>query len=110
MIAYDPRVAAASARPSHPDRPAMQILHDSDDVRLLVFRIAPGQAVPVHRSASSVVLQVLSGSGLVQHADGELPVSAGAVLVYAPGEPHGMRATVEELTLLATIAPRPSSR
>ena len=110
MIAYDPRAAAASARPAHPDRPAMEVLHDSDDVRLLVFRIAPGQAVPVHRSPSSVVLQVLSGSGLVQHAEGEVPVSPGAVLVYAPGEPHGMRAAGEELTLLAAIAPRPASR
>jgi quercetin dioxygenase-like cupin family protein len=110
VIACEPGAAAASARPAHPGRPAMQVLHDSDDVRLLVFRIAPGQAVPVHRSSSSVVLQVLSGSGVVQHAEGEFPVSAGAVLVYAPGEPHGMRAIGEELTLLATVAPRPSSR
>jgi len=110
VIAYDPAAVAAAARPAHPDRPAMQILHDGDDLRLLVFRIGPGQAVPVHRSTSSVVLHVLSGAGLVHHAGGEVAVSAGSVLVYAPGEPHGMRSIGERLILLATIAPRPSSR
>jgi hypothetical protein len=32
------------------------------------------------------------------------------MVVYAPGELHGMRATHGPLTLLATIAPRPGER
>jgi quercetin dioxygenase-like cupin family protein len=88
----------------------MALIHDAADVRLIVFRIAPGQAVPVHTSGSTVVLHVLSGSGTVSGADGERSVAPGTVVAYEPGEPHGMRATTEELTLLATITPRPANR
>ena len=52
----------------------------------------------------------LSVAGLVSGVDGELEVTAGVVIAYEPGEPHGMRAPTEELTLLAVIAPRPASR
>jgi len=105
---YDPAAAAGTAVAAHPDRPAMALMHDAPGVRLIVFRIAPGQAVPVHTSPSTVVLHVLSGSGLVHGAEGEREVTAGTVVAYEPREPHGMRATTEELTLLAVIAPRPA--
>jgi quercetin dioxygenase-like cupin family protein len=95
---------------AHPGRPAMALAHDAPDVRLVVFRIAAGQAVPVHTSASTVVLHVLSGSGMVSGGEGEREVSAGMVIAYEPQEPHGMRAHTEELSLLAVITPRPASR
>jgi quercetin dioxygenase-like cupin family protein len=47
---------------------------------------------------------------MVSGADGERQVQRGTVVAYEPREPHGMRATTEELTLLAVIAPRPTSR
>jgi quercetin dioxygenase-like cupin family protein len=37
-------------------------------------------------------------------------VQAGSLVAYDPDEPHGMRATSEELVLLAAITPRPASR
>ncbi len=110
MKTYDLRAAARDAAAAHPDRPAMAVIHDTPDVRLVVFRIAAGQAVPVHTNASTVVLHVLSGSGLVSGADGERQVQPGTVVAYEPREPHGMRATTEEFTLLAVIAPRPGDR
>jgi len=88
----------------------MALIHDGPDARLVVFRIAAGQALPVHTSPSTVVLHVLSGSGLVSGAGEERAVSAGTVVAYEPREPHGMRATTGELILLAVIAPRPASR
>jgi quercetin dioxygenase-like cupin family protein len=107
---YHPAAAARDALAARPDRPATALVHDSPDVRLVVFRIAPGQAVPPHTNSSSVVLHVLSGSGLVSGAEGEQAVEAGAVVAFAPNEPHGMRATTSELVLLAAISPRPSAR
>jgi len=107
---YDPAAVARKAVAAHPGRPAMSLMHDGADARLVVFRIAGGQSVPVHTSASTVVLHILSGSGLVSGFDGELEVSLGMVIAYEPQEPHGMRARTEELTLLAVIAPRPGSR
>jgi quercetin dioxygenase-like cupin family protein len=88
----------------------MALIHDGPDARLVVFRIAAGQTLPVHTSPSTVVLHVLSGSGLVSGAGEERAVSAGTVVTYEPQEPHGMRATTGELILMAVIAPRPASR
>ena len=110
MNIYDPLEVAKQAVAAHPGRPATAIIHDAPDARLVVFRIAAGQAVPVHTTASTVVLHILSGTGLVNGAQGERPVSAGAIVTYEPREPHGMRATTGELVLLAVIAPRPASR
>lgn len=110
MKTLDPVAIAREAVAAHPGRPATAIIHDTPDARLVVFRIAAGQAVPVHTSASTVVLHILSGKGLVKGAEGERAVGAGAIVTYEPQEPHGMRATTGELLLLAVIAPRPASR
>ena len=109
MKILDPRDAAARAVAANASRPATAIVHDAADARLVVFRLAPGPAVAPHRSSSTVLLSVLGGRGLVSGADGEREVSAGDVVLYEPDETHGMRAPFEELTLLATIAPRPGT-
>ena len=110
MIALDPRTAARVAVTAHPERPATAVLLDTADVRLVVFRLAPGQAVPPHRSPSTVTLTVLEGSGTLSGGDAERRCAAGDIVVYSPDELHGMRATEGELLLLATIAPRPGER
>jgi quercetin dioxygenase-like cupin family protein len=110
VIALDPAAAARSARATAPTRPATAILHDSADARLVVFRIAAGQAVPPHRSVSTVTITVLEGTGVLAGADGERACAAGDVVVFPPDEPHAMRADDAELLLLATITPRPGAR
>lgn len=113
MIALDP-VQAARDAVAAPGKPGTAVIHDSPDARLVVFRLAPGQAVAAHRNASTVMLTVLSGSGVLDgEAEGK-PTSrncvVGDVIVYAPNEQHAMRATDAELLLLATITPRPGTR
>lgn len=114
MIILDPRQVAHAAVSPRSGRPATAVVHDSDDARLVVFRIAPGESVPPHRSASTVHLAILEGSGvLAGEHDGaveERPCAAGDVVVYAPNELHGMRAGDDVLVLLATITPRPGAR
>jgi quercetin dioxygenase-like cupin family protein len=68
MKRFDPLTAARQAVANRPDRPATAIVHDSPDVRLIVFRLAPGQSVAPHRSTSSVQLAVLDGVVAYQHA------------------------------------------
>ena len=106
--------AAKAAVAANPTRPATAILHDSPDVRLVVFRIEPGQAVAPHRSASTVTLQVLQGSGSLSGENDTLTetrdVTTGDMVTYLPNEQHGMQASFEQLLLLATITPRPGSR
>jgi quercetin dioxygenase-like cupin family protein len=110
VIALDPLATARGARAAAPGRPATAVLHDAPDARLVVFRLAPGQAVPPHTSASTVLLTVLEGAGVLSGGDGERACAAGGVVAYAPGELHGMRAGDGELLLLATITPRPGAR
>ena len=112
MKRFDPLTAARLAVGNRPDRPATAIVHDSPDVRLIVFRLAPGQSVAPHRSTSSVQLTVLDGAGILtgeSETGGttDQVCTAGDVVVYVPNELHGMRAADEELLLLATITPRP---
>jgi quercetin dioxygenase-like cupin family protein len=111
MQTLDPRAAARAAVSARPGRPATAILYDTPDVRLVVFRLAPGEQVAPHRSPSTVQLTVLEGSGTLTGEEGALPVDAtcheGDMVTYSPNELHGMRAGDEELLLLATIAPRP---
>ena len=110
----DARRDAVDATTARPDRPATAIVHDSDDARLVLFRVGPGQEVAPHTSASTVVLTVLSGAGFVFGGEParEYPVHPGVVVTYAPRELHGMRAAAdasEPFVLLATIAPRPGT-
>ena len=110
MKTFDiPRVAR-EALAANANRPATTVVHDSPDARLVVFRIAPGQAVPPHRNASTVMLTVISGQGFIRGGDDEQAVVPAQTLVFDPNELHGMRAESEELVLLATITPRPGSR
>ena len=88
----------------------MTLAHDHDDGRLVVFRLAPGQAVPSHTSASSVFLSVESGHGFIAGPEGEVPAHPGMIAAFEPHELHGMRAEDQELVIAALITPRPGTR
>jgi quercetin dioxygenase-like cupin family protein len=107
MKQLNPLAAARSAVAANPARPATAILHDSPEMRLVVFRIGAGQEVAPHVSKSRVMLQVLEGSGLLSGKDSELLCSIGDAVTYEPGEMHGMKSAGGEVLLLATITPRP---
>jgi quercetin dioxygenase-like cupin family protein len=102
--------AAREAVAANANRPATTVVHDSPDARLIVFRIAAGQAVPPHRNASAVTLAVISGRGFIRGGEEEQAVAPAEIVVFEPNELHGMRAELEELVLLATITPRPGAR
>ena len=85
-------------------------LVDARPVRAVPVRTAANQEVPPHHTASTVLLTVLAGTGVLSGDGEEQECHAGDVVAYAPGELHGMRATRGELLLLATIAPRPGTR
>lgn len=108
-VQHLPTVASLAATPPA-GRPATAIVHDSPDARLVLFRIDPGQAVPPHTNASTVLMTIISGSGTVSSPVGDHAVRAGDVVLYEPGELHGMRAEIDQLVILATIAPRPGAR
>jgi quercetin dioxygenase-like cupin family protein len=109
MKVYAVQALGVSAVGVHADRPATALVHDSADARVVIFRIEPGQAVPVHTSTSTVLLLIVSGAGIVTGADGERSVRSGDIVAYDAREPHGMRAGAEQLIVAAVIAPRPGT-
>jgi quercetin dioxygenase-like cupin family protein len=111
MARLDAIAAARAAVAVSPERPATALLYDDPDARLVVFRLAPGQVVPVHTSTSTVLLQVLEGRGMIGVGGNEAECAPGDVVTFTPEEPHGMRAVGDDtLLLLATITPRPGAR
>jgi quercetin dioxygenase-like cupin family protein len=110
MELHEAIALAKLAAAASPGRPATSVIHDTPDARLVLFRLAPSQSVAVHKSTSTVVLVVLSGTGYVTGDGNDREVLEGDVAVFAPGEPHGMTAPVEEMVLLTIIAPRPGAR
>ena len=80
MKIINARRAAADAIAANPSRPATAVVSDAPDARLVVFRIAPGQAVAPHRNVSTVTLTVLGGSGVVSGGGGGPAVAEGGVV------------------------------
>lgn len=103
MNVLDITAAALAAVQANPSRPATAVVHDVPGVRLVVFRIEPGQQVAPHVSEATVLLTVISGRGIISGPDGETSAAPGTVVAYAPGELHGMRAESERFCLLASI-------
>lgn len=104
---------AGRAVSANPDRASTALLNDSDDARVVIFRVDAGQTVPLHTSDSTVILTVVSGSGFISGpVDGavvEHQANVGTIATYSPGEVHGMRADSGTLVIIATIAPRPGT-
>jgi quercetin dioxygenase-like cupin family protein len=106
MKIITPRTASGAAVAARPDRAATAVVYDAPAVRMVVFRLAPGQSVAPHRNPGVVVLMVLEGEGVLSGETDEQAVRTGDVAVYEPNELHGMRAGDTPLHLLATIVHR----
>ncbi|MFT3830424.1 MAG: cupin domain-containing protein [Opitutaceae bacterium] len=72
-------------------------------------RIPPGRAAcPYHsHSAQWEYYQVLAGRGTVRHAGGDTAIAPGDCFLFAPGEPHQLRAAVDEELQVLIVADNP---
>lgn len=91
------------------DRPATMILHDEPNVRVVAFRLEPGQEIRPHRSSSTVLVQVVEGAGTFTGEGASAVLRSGEAAVFAPGEIHAIRADAEPLRFLAVLTPSPTS-
>lgn len=89
------------------DQVVSEVLHSCQDMRVILLSLLPGQAVAPHTSSSSVCLHVVSGRGELLVGHDWAPADTGMIRFYPPGESHGVRATTEPISVLATLAPRP---
>ena len=74
-----------------------------------MHRIVPGKLPYRYHSHSAQweFYYVVSGNGVVRHADGETPVAAGDAFVFKPGEPHQLRNDGAEDLVVMVIADNP---
>jgi quercetin dioxygenase-like cupin family protein len=89
------------------DRPASEVLHDEANVRIVCFHLLEGQSIPPHESDSTVIVEVISGTGVFRGAGADATLHAGQSAVFAPGEPHAIAAEQGPLRFRALITPRP---
>ena len=74
-----------------------------------ICRIPPGKTpYPYHsHSAQWEFYHVISGKGLVRHAEGKSPIEAGDAFIFKPGEPHQLINDSTEDLILYVVADNP---
>lgn len=95
------------SRSFNPDRMHVQLVHESEHVKVMNFNLKAGQEMPVHSHNldGELVMVVLSGEGELLGKDGALDtIAAGDVLICEIKVPHGVRAS-KDMSLVVTIAP-----
>jgi uncharacterized cupin superfamily protein len=75
-----------------------------------ICRVPPGKMpCPFHsHSAQFEYYQVLSGSGLVRHAEGTDGIVPGDVFIFPPGEPHQVINNSSDDLILLVVADNPA--
>lgn len=90
-----------------PQRPRVNLLHNSEQMRVVLFCYLPGQEMAPHSVASEISFLVLEGEGTVLVGEEETQAGPGTLLFCPPGAAHGIKAATN-MVVLATISPRPS--
>jgi quercetin dioxygenase-like cupin family protein len=103
------KVLSSAPPPSRPERPATAVVHNEPNLRVIAFHLLPGQRVPPHHSAGTVLVRVVSGRGVFRGDDGDAVLGPGDRAVYRPGETHAIEAADEALHFEAILAPGPTA-
>lgn len=74
-----------------PDHPVPTVLHESDELKVVLVGLEPGQVLPEH-SAPAAAFHVLDGSGIVTVDGAPAQVGPGATIVVTSGARRGWRA------------------
>ena len=71
-------------------KPQSMDLNERHPFDVEICRLAPGMTpYPYHsHSAQWEFYHVISGSGVVRHQDGTMPIEAGDAFIFKPNEPH----------------------
>ena len=74
-----------------------------------ILRVPPGKApYPFHsHSMQWEFYHIISGRGVVRHAEGTTPIEAGDAFIFKPGEPHLLRNEGTEDLVVYVVADNP---
>ena len=90
-------------------KPLSTDLNERHPFDVEICRIPPGKTpYPYHsHSAQWEFYHVISGKGLVRHAEGQTPIEAGDAFIFKPGEPHQLINDSLEDLILYVVADNP---
>jgi quercetin dioxygenase-like cupin family protein len=85
----------------------LDFVHDSPNIRLILFCFEPGQELPVHSHdvESEVFLYVVEGEGFFTGGREDIPAGKGSLLVSPVSEPHGVKAETRMKVLVGITPP-----
>ncbi len=87
-----------------------RLLYSDKDILSFVLNLKPGQTLPVHRHEnSSLILNVLSGSGQIRINDEVAEISIGSIVCAKGQDDFSIPAVNENMSLHVTISPNPSN-
>lgn len=88
------------------EKPGSKLLYNSDNVRIVLFSLEPGQKIDPHTVNPQVTMIVLSGKGKFIIGKDKLDVKEGYIAVCESNQAHGFSAD-ERMKVLAFITPGP---
>lgn len=75
-------------------------LYKNGDATVALFLFAPGGALPPHAADGTVTIQPIEGEFEVEHSGRTERLGPASLLVFAPGEQHGVRCVAGGIMLL----------
>ncbi|MCL5957822.1 MAG: cupin domain-containing protein [Chloroflexi bacterium] len=102
-----PTINVDEAKRFDPSRYTATLLYDSDNMRVVLFALGPGQELSPHVSSSEVMMHAVEGQGSFIVGNDRVEARPGIIAVCEPNVPHGAIAD-GELVFVAVIAPRPA--
>jgi quercetin dioxygenase-like cupin family protein len=85
-----------------------RVLFSSPECRAVVVELEAGETMGDHQVRERAVLQVIDGRVSIEASGETVECEAGALLMFAPGETHSVRA-VDGSLLLLILAPWPAA-
>lgn len=80
-----------------------RVLHNDDQVRVVVFGFAPGQELSEHTSKYAAELLILRGDARLKLGEEERDAHAGAWVHMPPQLPHGVLARTPVVAVLVLV-------
>ncbi len=83
--------------------PVRETIAQEGALRVVLFCLAAGQEISRHTAAATVLMQVVTGEGVLVSGDERHDASTGDLLAVPPLVPHAMKAGSGPFAVLATI-------
>lgn len=83
--------------------PNKKVLAETPELTTILISLKAGQEIPAHSLPLEIIMHVVSGEGSFYKGTENPEVKSGALVVFEPNEPHGVRAKTDMVVLLVKV-------